>query len=52
MKRLIDNIVGWVQGIFFAVYLSGLWVIPIILVIVYLIATSNLPDWMKFWLLH
>lgn len=52
MKKLIDKIVGWVKGISLAIFISGLWVVPIILFIVYLIATSDLPDWMKFWLLH
>lgn len=52
MKRVINDIVGLIKGIGLTLYLSGLWVIPIILVVVYLIATSNLPDWMKFWLLR
>lgn len=52
MKKLIDEFVGWVKCIGLTLFISGLWVVPIILFVVYLIATSNLPDWMKFWLLH
>lgn len=52
MRELFDSIVGWIKAIGLVLYLSGLWVVPIILFIVYLISTSNLPDWMKFWLLH
>lgn len=52
MKKLIDEIVGLVKGISLAIFLIGLWVIPIVILIVYKISTSNLPDWFKFWLLN
>lgn len=52
MKRLIDEFLGWVKGISLVIFLSGLWVIPIVIFIVYKISTSNLPDWFKFWLLN
>lgn len=60
MKKLFNEIVGWVKAFGHCLFISGLWVIPIILFFVYLIAmffgyliaTSNLPDWFKFWLLR
>ena len=50
MRQVFKNIKDFIQALF--VICPALFVLPVVLFIAYLIATSDLPDWFKFFLLR
>ena len=50
IKEIFWDLAGIIWVLF--LYVPWLFLIPIIVLIAYLIATSNLPDWFKFFLLR
>jgi hypothetical protein len=50
IKEFFKELLGAIWVLF--IMMPGLFVLPVILFIAYLIATSNLPDWFKFFLLR